>query len=131
MALKAGDSAVISKTVTDADIRAFADVVGDHNPVHLNDEFARSTRFGRRIAHGMLGASVISAVIGNHLPGPGSIYLSQSLQFLAPVYPGDTITAKVLVTKLREDMLIATLQTICFNQNEKVIIMGEAVVLVR
>ncbi len=116
MAPKAVDSAVIAKTFTDADVRAFADVVGNHNPVHFSDEFAFSTFFGRRIAHGMLGASLISAVTGNHLPCPGSIYLSQSLQFLAPVYPGDAITTKALVTKLREDTPFATLQSICSNQ---------------
>ena len=88
---KPGDTASISKTITDGDIQKFADASGDHNPLHLDDEFAKATRFGRRIAHGMLSASLISAVIANQLPGQGSIYLGQTLKFVAPVFPGDTI----------------------------------------
>jgi len=130
MPIEIGTTATLSKTITDEDIVNFADVVGDHNPVHLNDEYAKTTRFGRRIAHGMLGAGLISALIGNHLPGPGTIYLSQSLKFMAPVYPGDTITAKVTVTNIREDKGIITLNTVCFNQDQKNVIEGEAVVMV-
>ena len=130
MALKVGDLATFSKTITDDDIRQFADLVLDHNPVHLDDEFAKKTRFGRRIAHGMLGASLISATIGNKLPGPGTIYLGQNLQFVEPFFPGDTITAKVTVIKIREDKPIVTLETVCSNQNGNTVIKGEAVVLV-
>jgi 3-hydroxybutyryl-CoA dehydratase len=130
MPIEIGTIASLSKTVTNEDIVTFADVVGDHNPVHLNDEYAKTTRFGRRIAHGILGAGLISAVIGTKLPGPGTIYLSQTLKFMAPVYPGDTITAKVTVTKIREDKGIITLNTICFNQEQKNVIEGEAVVMV-
>ncbi|HEY0406851.1 MAG TPA: MaoC family dehydratase [Pyrinomonadaceae bacterium] len=129
MTLQVGDTASLSKMITDADIRAFADVTTDHNPVHLDDEFARATKFGRRIAHGMLGASLISAVLANQLPGSGTVYLSQTLQFLAPVYPDDTVTARVTVTKVREDKPIVTLETVCLNQRDEALIKGEAVVL--
>jgi 3-hydroxybutyryl-CoA dehydratase len=130
MSIEIGATASLSKTISDEDIVKFADVVGDHNPVHLNDDYAKTTRFGRRIAHGMLGAGLISAVIGNHLPGSGTIYLSQTLKFMAPVYPGDTITTKATVTNIREDKGIITLNTVCFNQHQKNVIEGEAVVLV-
>ena len=130
MNYKVGDSATVSKTITDEAIRQFADLVGDDNSVHLNDEFAKRSRFGRRIAHGLLSASLISTAIGTKLPGNGAVYLSQSFKFVAPVYPGDTVTARVTITKVREDKPILTLETICFNQNEDVVVKGEAVVLV-
>lgn len=130
MKFKPGDTASLSKTIRDEDIRAFADLSGDNNPVHLDDDFARTTRFGRRIAHGMLGASLISTVLGTKLPGQGAIYLSQTLQFLAPVFPGDTVTAKVTVTKVKEGKPILTLETVCENQRGETLIRGEAVVLI-
>jgi 3-hydroxybutyryl-CoA dehydratase len=130
MGLQVGDTDSLTKTITDDDIRAFADLTGDNNPVHLDDRFAKTTRFGRRIAHGMLSAGLISAVLANRLPGTGTVYLSQSLTFVAPVYPGDTITARVTVTKVREDKPIVTLETICTNQKDEPVIRGEAVVLV-
>lgn len=130
MALKVGDTDSITKTITDDDIRAFAAVTGDKNPVHLDDEFAKTTRFGRRIAHGMLSAGLISAVLANKLPGTGTVYLSQSLSFVAPVYPGDTVTARVTVTKVRDDKPIVTLETVCTNQRDETVLRGEAVVLV-
>lgn len=130
MALQLGDTASQSKIITDADIQTFADLVGDHNPVHLDDDYAQTTRFGRRIAHGMLSASLLSAVLANKLPGRGTVYLSQTLKFVAPVFPGDTVTARVTVTGVREDKPIATLETICTNQREELLIKGEAVVLV-
>ncbi len=129
MSLKVGDSAEVSRTITDEDIRAFAELTGDRNPVHLDDEDAAGTRFGRRIAHGMLGASLISALLANELPGSGTVYLSQSLRFVAPVYPGDTVTARVSVSRLREDKPIVTLETVCRNQRGELLIEGEAVVL--
>jgi 3-hydroxybutyryl-CoA dehydratase len=130
MKFKIGDSASISKTITDEDIQAFADVTGDHNPIHLDDEFAGKTRFGGRIAHGMLSASLISAVLGNELPGAGSVYLSQTLKFVKPVFPGDTVTARVTVTGVRDDKPILTLETICVNQHNEPVLKGEATVLV-
>lgn len=131
MKFKTGDTASLSKTISEADVQAFADVTGDHNPVHLDEEFAKSTRFGRRIAHGMLSASLISSAIANKLPGPGSIYLSQTLKFVAPVYLGDTVTARISVTAIREDKPILSLETICENQRGEVVVKGEATVLVQ
>ncbi|MFL6333903.1 MAG: MaoC family dehydratase [Pyrinomonadaceae bacterium] len=130
MHLKVGDSAAISKTVADEDVRAFAELTGDRNPVHLDEEYAASTRFGRRIAHGMLGASLISAVLANELPGRGTVYLSQTLRFTAPVFLGDTVTARVTVKAVREDKPVVTLETVCTNQRGERVVEGEAVVLV-
>jgi len=130
MALTVGDTAEVSKTITDEDVRAFAELTGDRNPVHLDEEFAARTRFGRRIAHGMLGASLISTVLASELPGPGSVYLSQTLRFTAPVFLGDTITARVTVKHVREDKPVVTLETVCTNQRGERVVEGEAVVLV-
>jgi 3-hydroxybutyryl-CoA dehydratase len=130
MKIKPGDTAALSRTISDDDIRAFANATGDHNPLHLDEEFAKQTRFGKRIAHGMLSASLISAVIADELPGQGSVYLGQTLQFVAPVFPGDTVTARVTVTGIREDKPIVKLETVCTNQRQEVVIRGEATVLV-
>ena len=129
MTLKVGESAEITKKIEQSDIDAFADVTGDHNPVHVDEEFAKTTRFRRRIAHGMLTASLISAVLANKLPGEGSVYLGQTLQFLAPVFPGDEITARVTVKQVRDDKPILKLETICMNQRGEIVIRGEATVL--
>jgi len=131
MKFSAGDTAEITKTIEQSDIDAFARVTGDHNPVHVHEEFAKTTRFGKRIAHGMLTASLISAVLANKLPGEGSVYLGQTLQFVAPVFPGDEITARVTVKEVREDKPVVKLETICVNQREEVVIRGEATVLSR
>lgn len=131
MNLNIGDSAEITKTIEQTDIQAFADLTGDHNPVHVDEEFAKTTRFGRRIAHGMLSASLISSVLANKLPGPGSVYLGQTLKFVAPVFPGDTITARVTVKEVRDDKPIAKLETTCLNQHHEIVIRGEATVLVQ
>ncbi len=128
--LQPGDKASRITPITDEMIRLFADLTGDTNPVHLDDSYAAGTRFGRRIAHGMIAAGLISAALANDLPGPGTIYLSQTLQFKAPVYPGDTITTSVEVKAIRPDKPIVTLITVCRNQNDKVVLEGEAVVLV-
>lgn len=127
MALAIGATASRSKTFTDEDVRAFAQTSGDTNPVHLNDAYAAGTRFGQRIVHGMLTASLISATIANDLPGEGTIYLSQTLQFKAPVLLDDTITATVEVTAVRRK--IVTLATRCTNQDGTLVIEGEAVVM--
>lgn len=129
MTLKAGDAAEISKTITDEDVRAFAELTGDRNPVHLDDAYAATTRFGRRIAHGMLGASLISTVLASELPGRGTVYLSQTLRFTAPVFLGDTVTSRVTVTRVREDKPVVTLETVCTNQRGERVVEGEAVVL--
>jgi len=127
--LKVGQSAMFGKTVSEADIAAFAGVSGDTNPIHLHEGFARTSRFGQRIAHGMLGGSYISTVIGTKLPGPGAIYVSQTMNFMAPVIVGDTITAVATVTAIDDRRRRVTLKTQCLN-GEKVVIDGEAVVLV-
>ena len=129
--LQIGDKAILTRTVTDEMVVAYADLIGDHNPVHLDEAFAATTRFGRRIAHGMLVAGLVSTVLASDLPGPGTVYLSQTLQFKAPVYLGDTISVTVEVIKARADKPIVTLATVCTNQDGKTVIEGEAVVLVQ
>lgn len=129
MTLEIGITAQRTQVITDEAIRAFAQASGDTNPVHLDDAYAATTPFGRRIAHGMLSAGIISAVLGNDLPGPGTIYLGQELKFKAPVYVGDTLTATVELVKYREDKRIATFRTTCTNQNGVVVVEGEAVVI--
>ena len=130
MKFNVGESAETTKTIEQADVEAFAEVSGDHNPLHLDDDFAKTTRFGRRIAHGMLSASLISSVLAGKLPGEGSVYLGQTLQFVAPVFPGDRVTARVTVKEIREDKPIVKLETICVNQRDEIVIRGEATVLV-
>jgi acyl dehydratase len=127
--LNPGDKASRIQTISDEMIRSFANLTGDTNPVHLDEVYAAGTRFGRRIAHGMIAAGLISATLANDLPGPGTVYLSQTLQFKAPVYPGDTITTTVEVKNVRPDKPIVTLSTTCTNQENKVVLEGEAVVL--
>ncbi|NDJ85225.1 MAG: MaoC family dehydratase [Chloroflexi bacterium] len=124
-----GTTASRTKTFTDETVRAFAEISGDANPLHLDDTYAASTRFGKRIVHGMLAASLTSALIANDFPGPGSIYLSQSLKFTKPVFIGDTITSTVTVTGYRQDRNIVTLSTITVNQDDETVIEGEAVVM--
>ena len=128
--LQPGDKASRTTPITDEMIRLFADLTGDTNPVHLDEAYAAGTRFGRRIAHGMIAAGLISATLANDLPGPGTVYLSQTLHFKAPVYPGDTITPTVEVKSVRPDKPIVTLITSCKNQSDAVVLTGEAVVLV-
>lgn len=129
MTLEIGARASRTKTITDEDIHAFAALSGDYSPIHVDDDYAAQSRFGRRIAHGILTGSLISAVLGNDLPGPGTIYLSQTFQFKAPVFPGDTITATVELTAYREDRRIATFRTTCTNQEGALVLEGEAVVI--
>ncbi len=129
--VKVGDKINFSKSVTHDDLVKFADVTGDTNPIHLEDEYASKTRFGKRIAHGMLSAGFISTVIGIKLPQEGetAIYLSQSLRFMRPVFIGDTITAEVEVTAVDAERRRVTLNTVCVNQNQEQIVTGEALVL--
>src|SRR5438552_17059951 len=123
-----GARATRVRTITDADIVRFAEVSGDRNPVHLDDANAARSPFGQRIAHGFLTGSMISAVIVMELPGPGSIYLGQTLKFLAPVHIGDTVTVSVEVIGVREEKRLVTLRTDCTNQNGTLVITGEATV---
>lgn len=126
--LSVGDAAEFCKTVSESDIYLYAGVTGDFNPAHIDAVYAAGTFFKKRIAHGMLSAGFISAVIGTRLPGTGTIYLKQELRFLAPVYVGDTITARVVVTAITLDKNKATLKTTCSNQDGTVVIDGEAIV---
>lgn len=127
--LAVGQTAVIARTITEADIVLFAGISGDTNPVHINEEFAAGTMFSGRIAHGMLTASFISTVIGTRLPGPGCIYLSQSLRFKAPVRVGDTIWARATVTELFSEKRRAALST-TVTVRDKVVLEGDALVMV-
>jgi 3-hydroxybutyryl-CoA dehydratase len=124
-----GETATLTKTITDADVRAFADLSGDHNPLHLDDAYAKTTRFGARIAHGAFSFGLLSAVLGNQLPGNGTVYLKQDLKFLKPVLIDDTITATVEITAIRADKGIVTLKTSVTNQRGEAVAEGEAVVL--
>jgi len=130
MKIKVGDTASVTKTITEADIQIFGDLTGDHNPLHFDKEHARRTRFHRPISHGMLTGSLFSPIIAHQLPGEGAIYLSQSLRFVAPVFAGDTIMSQLTVTRVREDRQIITLEGVATNQKGEVVITGESVVLV-
>jgi 3-hydroxybutyryl-CoA dehydratase len=127
--LAIGQTASFGKTVTEADVVLFAAVTGDTNPMHLNAEYAKESIFGERIAHGMLAAGLITKVLGTQLPGPGTIYMSQSLKFRAPVRIGQTVTATVEVMALHPDKHRATLRTVCTVTGEPVL-EGEAYVSV-
>jgi 3-hydroxybutyryl-CoA dehydratase len=126
---KVGDSVQLTKTLDEAEIEKFAKLTGDRNPLHMDEAFAARTRFKRRIAQGILSASLISTCIGMHLPGTGAIYLDQTLRFVKPVYVGDTVTLTATVSHIREDKPLLTLATIWTNQHGQNVIEGEAHVL--
>jgi 3-hydroxybutyryl-CoA dehydratase len=130
MDLKKGDQFSTSKQITDTVVRAFADLSGDYNPIHIDEEFAKTTRFGRRIAHGMISGALISAVLGYEFKEKRIVYLSQTMKFVAPVFIDDTVTATATVTNIREDKNIVTLETVCTNQNGETTLKGEAVVMI-
>jgi 3-hydroxybutyryl-CoA dehydratase len=127
--LQVGVSATFAKTITDADILSFAAASGDNNAVHIDEAFAQTTPFKGRIAHGMLCASVISAALAKHLPGPGTVYLGQTLRFKAPVRPGDIVHATVVVKELQLEKSRVVMSTVC-TVNGKTVIDGEAVVMI-
>jgi len=127
--LSPGMSEVFSKTITEADLIMFAGVSGDTNPIHLDEEFASGTMFESRIAHGMLTASLVSTVLGTKLPGPGCVYVSQSIKFLAPVRIGDTVVARASVGELQTERRRVFMTTIC-TVGEKKVLDGEAVLMV-
>jgi 3-hydroxybutyryl-CoA dehydratase len=127
--MQEGMEADFSKTVTEADIVLFAGVTGDLNPVHVDEEFARGTVFKRRIAHGALSAGFISTVFGTRLPGPGCIYVSQSVRFRAPVFIGDTVTARVKVSGLKPEKDMVLFDTVC-TVGDKKVVTGDAVIMV-
>ena len=124
-----GDTATRTIVVSDEMIRSFATLTGDLNPVHLDDDYALQTRFGGRIAHGLIPLSAVAAILGMDLPGPGTVYLGQTVRFVAPVRPGDTVTAAVEVVSVRADKPIMRLRTTCTNDRGEAILDGEATVL--
>ena len=130
-ALSVGGTFTLKKTISNNDVFMFAEVTGDENPLHLDDEYAKKTMFGERIAHGMISAGIISGVIGMYLPGPGTTYLSQDLRFLKPVKIGDTVTVEVEVSEIEEKSRfdIAKIRTVCKNANNEIVVDGMATVI--
>lgn len=128
--LKVGNRASLSKVFTEEDVIQFANISTDTNPIHLDKNFAADSVFGQRVVHGMLIASLFSALVGVKLPGEGTIYLGQSLNFKAPVFIGEQVTASVEIVKIREDKPIVTLRTLCINSEGRTVVDGEAVVKV-
>jgi len=132
MRFQVGDRASYTQTLSEAHVALFVGAVGDTNPLHVDEAYAKQSRFGRRIAHGLLVAGLISTVIGTRLPGVGAVYLSQTLHFLKPTYLGDTVTATAIVKAVREREkggYVLTLETFCENQRGERVVEGEAVVL--
>ena len=127
--MKIGDSASTAKTISEADVYLFAGITGDHNPAHINEEASKKTAFGGRIAHGILSAGLISAVLAMKLPGPGTIYLGQELKFTKPVRFGDTVTATATVSEIVAEKNIVKLDTTCTNQHGEVVLQGMATVM--
>ena len=126
--LRVGQSAVFSKTISESDVYLFAGITGDFNPAHVNQPYAEKTFFKARIAHGMLVAGLLSAVMANQLPGPGSVYIHQGLDFKAPVYIGDTVTARAEVLAIDHDANRVELKTTCINQGGDVVVDGRAII---
>ena len=124
-----GQTAEFSKTLSETDVYLFAGITADFNPAHVNESYARESIFKKRVVHGMLTAGLISAVLGNKLPGPGTIYVKQELNFLAPVFIGDTVTAQVKVIEISHGTNRVRLETKCFNQEGLLVLDGEAVVI--
>ena len=127
--IEIGQSASFSKTISESDVYLFAGITGDSNPAHINEEYAKNTMFKKRIAHGMLGASLISTIFGTQLPGPGSIYIKQDVKFLAPVYFGDTLTAICTVKEKITEKNRIIFDCKILNQNDKEVIIGEAIIM--
>jgi acyl dehydratase len=130
MNVKIGDQFSTTRKITDELIRKFADLSGDHNPLHLDEEFAAGTRFGRRIAHGMLSGAFISAVLGTKFRERKIFYLSQTLRFVSPVFIGDIVTTTATVTLIRDDKPVVTMTTVCTNQDGHTLVTGEAAVMI-
>ncbi len=127
--LQIGDTATFQKTITETDVYLFAGVTGDQNPAHTNEVYASGSRFKTRIVHGMLTAGLVSAALGIQLPGPGTIYLEQSLKFCAPTHMGDTVEAKVEVCEILAEKNIVKFNTTCVNQEGTVVLKGMATVM--
>lgn len=129
MDIKVGDKFSTSKKITDEVIRAFAELSGDYNPIHLDEEFAAKTRFKKRIAHGMISGALISAVLGNEFRERKIVYLSQTMRFTAPVFIDDTVTATATVAHIREDKPVITIETVCANQRGETVVTGEGKIM--
>jgi 3-hydroxybutyryl-CoA dehydratase len=129
MNIKIGDKFSTSKKITDEVIRAFAELSGDFNPIHLDEEFAAKTQFKRRIAHGMITGALISAVLGNEFKEKKIVYLSQTMKFIAPVFVDDTVTATATIIDIRQDKPIITTETLCTNQNGETVVKGEGKIM--
>lgn len=129
MDLQIGDKFSTTKQITDEVIRAFADLSGDFNPIHLDEEFAKQTQFGKRIAHGMISGALISAVLGNEFREKKIVYLSQTMKFIAPVFIDDTVTATATVIDIRQDKPIVTVETVCTNQSGEKVVIGEGKIM--
>ena len=129
MQINLGDKFSVTRKISDQLIRSFAELSGDRNPIHLDEDFAAQTRFGRRIAHGMLSGALISSVLGNEFAQEKIVYLSQTRRFVAPVFVGDTITVTATVASIREDKPIVTVETVCSNQDGETTMTGEAAVM--
>lgn len=124
-----GSRAAFSRTITEADVTALVGMTGDVNPLHIDAEFARQTRYGRRTAPSMLAVGLIHAVLHTRLPGPGVVCLSQQVEYLSPIFIGDTITAQVEVTSWQPEKYLITLRTTCSNQDARQVITGQAVMM--
>jgi len=124
--LRVNQSARLAKTVTDSDLRAYAEITGDYNPLHFSDEFAARTRFGRRVAQGGIAAGLLNALVAMELPGPGTVFMSQSLTYRRPVYVGETLTAVVKVLALKDDKPVCHLAFAVTNQNDQLVLEAEA-----
>ena len=128
--IKVGDTAKRSMLVTDEQVDLFARLSGDRNPLHFDEDFARKTKFGRRVVHGGVTAAILNALVAEDLPGPGSVFMEQHLKYTAPVHPGDTITADLVVLKVREDKPIYTVAVRVVRQDGVWVLEGECVVYV-
>lgn len=124
---KIGDSAELKHSFSENDVNIFANISMDKNPIHLDEKYAETTRFGKKIVHGFLSGSLISAVLGNMLPGNGAIYIKQNMNFLRPVFIGDEITARVIISNINIEKKQIELETYCTNQSEKNVIEGNAI----
>jgi 3-hydroxybutyryl-CoA dehydratase len=130
MGFKLGDRLNVTVTITDKMVRQFAELSGDHNPIHLDEEYAKTTRFGRRIAHGMISGAIISRALGAEL-GPGGIYLAQTMKFMSPVFIDDVLTVELYVASFREERGIGIIETNIKNQRGELVVKGEATIMTK
>jgi acyl dehydratase len=124
--LRIHQSARLTKTVTDSDLRSYAEITGDYNPLHFSDDFAARTRFGRRVAQGGIAAGLLNALVAMELPGPGTVFMNQSLNYRRPVYVGDTLTAAVKILALKADKPVCHLAFVITNQDDQIVLDAEA-----